>query len=460
MRSSLRRRLLITLLSITAVIWLFSAWLNYRDTRHEIGELFDAQMAQTARTLLSVAGHELAELDDTRRFAGQTHIHFSGDSRFTAAGHEYEHKMGYQLWQQPENTLMMRSFNAPEAPLNTLENGYSTETIDGEQWRVFSLFDPQDGFMVKIGEALAIRNELTDTVALRIGLPLLFLLPLMALLILLGINSTLRPLRNLAHNVSSRSPSSLDAVDDRDAPCEITPLVDALNRLFLRLSRAFESERRFTADAAHELRTPLAALKIQAQVAKRSNNDEDRNQALNKLLEGVERATHLVEQLLTMARVDPEGSTALHSEIRLDRLCQEVLANIANHATAKGIELELDVDGVTVITGLQESLEILLRNLLDNAIRYTPKNGRISVRLTQCGDGSIELHVGDSGPGIPEEERGRIFDRFYRLAGQNTEGSGLGLSIVQRIAELNRAEIKLGKSDLGGLEVTVHFQRQ
>jgi two-component system, OmpR family, sensor histidine kinase QseC len=460
MRSSLRRRLLITLLSITAVIWLFSAWMNYRDTRHEIGELFDAQMAQTARTLLSVAGHELAELDDTRRFAGQTHIHFSGDSRFTTAGHEYEHKMGYQLWQQPENTLMMRSFNAPEAPLNTLENGYSTETIDGEQWRVFSLFDPQDGFMVKIGEALAIRDELTDTVALRIGLPLLFLLPVMALLILLGINRTLRPLRNLAHSVSSRSPSSLDAVDDRDAPCEITPLVDALNRLFLRLSRAFESERRFTADAAHELRTPLAALKIQAQVAKRSNNDDDRNQALNKLLEGVERATRLVEQLLTMARVDPEGSTALHSEIRLDQLCQEVLANIANQARVKEIELELDVDGVTVLTGLQESLEILLRNLLDNAIRYTPRGGRISVRLTQCDDGSIELHVGDSGPGIPESERSRIFDRFYRLAGQNTEGSGLGLSIVQRIAELNRAEVKLGESELGGLEVTVHFQRQ
>lgn len=460
MRSSLRRRLLITLLSITAVIWLFSAVLNYRDTRHEIGELFDAQMAQTARTLLSVAGHELDELSDTRRFIGQTHIHFSGDTRFSASGHEYEHKMSYQMWQVPENSLMMRSFNAPEKPLNTVQNGYSTETIGGDPWRVFSLLDPETGFMVKIGEALAIRDELTNTVAMRIGLPILFMLPLMALLILLGINRTLRPLRNLATSVSNRSPSSLDAVDDRNAPCEISPLVDALNRLFLRLSRAFESERRFTADAAHELRTPLAALKIQAQVAKRSNNSEERDQALDKLLEGVERATHLVEQLLTMARVDPEGSTALHTEIRLDRLCQEMLANYVPHAEVKKIELELDVDGVTILTGLRESLEILLRNLLDNAIRYTPAGGRVSVRLTQCDDNSIELHVGDSGPGIPESEYSQIFDRFYRLAGQHTEGSGLGLSIVQRIAELNRAKIKLGKSELGGLEVTVHFQRQ
>ncbi len=459
MRSSLRRRLLITLLSITAVIWLFSAWLNYSDTRHEIGELFDAQMAQTARTLLSVAGHELSELSDTRRFVGNTHIHFSGDTRFSAAGHEYEHKMSYQLWQEPEHTLMMRSFNAPETPLNTLENGYSTQIIDGEEWRVFSLLDPEDGFMVKIGEALAIRDELTETVALRIGLPILFLLPLMALLLLLGVNQTLRPLNILARSVSNRSPSSLEAVDDRDAPCEIMPLVEALNRLFLRLSRAFESERRFTADAAHELRTPLAALKIQAQVAKRSNDDEARNQALNKLLEGVERASHLVEQLLTMARVDPETSSALHSEIRLDRLCEEMMASYVPHAGNKNIELELDVDGVTVLAGMQESLEILLRNLLDNAIRYTPEGGRVSVRLVQCANGAIELHVGDSGPGIPESEHGRIFDRFYRLAGQKTEGSGLGLSIVQRIAELNRAEVSLGKSELGGLEVTVHFLR-
>ncbi len=459
MRSSLRRRLLITLLSITAVIWLFSAWLNYRDTHHEIDELFDAQMAQTARTLLSVAGHELEELSESRRFVGNTHIHFSGDNRFTAAGHEYEHKMGYQIWQEPGHTLMMRSFNAPDKPLNTLRNGYSTEVFDGEKWRVFSLTDKEDGFMVKIGEALAIRDELTDAVALRIGLPMVFLLPLMAFLILLGINRTLRPLNNLAQNVSRRSPNSLETVDDRDAPREISPLVDALNRLFLRLSRAFESERRFTSDAAHELRTPLAALKIQAQVAKRSNNNSERNQALDKLLEGVERASRLVEQLLTMARVDPEANTLLHSEIRLDRLCEEVLANIANQAENKGIELELDVDGVTVLTGLQESLEILLRNLLDNAIRYTPQGGRVSVRLIQRDDGGIELHVGDSGPGVPENEHGRIFDRFYRLAGQNTEGSGLGLSIVQRIAELNRAEIILGKSELGGLEVTVHFQR-
>lgn len=460
MRSSLRRRLMVTLLSITAVIWLFSAWLNYRDTHHEIGELFDAQMAQTARTLLSVAGHELSELSDTRRFVGNTHIHFSGDTRFSAAGHEYEHKMSYQMWQEPEHTLVMRSFNAPEKPLNALQNGYSTEIIDGEEWRIFSLFDAEDGFMVKIGEALAIRDELTDTVAIRIGLPILFLLPLMALLILLGINQNLRPLRNLAKSVASRSPGSLEAVDDRDAPCEITPLVDALNRLFLRLSQAFESERRFTSDAAHELRTPLAALKIQAQVAKRSDNSDERNQALDKLLTGVERATRLVDQLLTMARVDPETSSTLHSEIRLDRLCEDVLANYALNAETKQIELELDVDGVTVLTGLKESLEILLRNLLDNAIRYTPEGGRVSVRLVQRDNGGIELHVGDSGPGIPENEHGRIFDRFYRLAGQNIEGSGLGLSIVQRIAELNRAEVILGKSELGGLEVTVHFQRQ
>jgi len=459
MRTSLRRRLMLTLLLITAVIWLFSAWLNIRDTHHEATELFDAQMAQTARTLLSVAGHELVELTDAQRYKGPAHIHFIGDTRFNASGHKYEHKLAYQLWQEPEHILLLRSFNAPDDALSEQAAGYSTVMIKDEPWRVFSLLDKETGFQVQMGEAMAIRDELTHKVLLRTGLPILVGLPLLALLILLAINRNLRPLRQLADTVSRRSPSSLEAVDGRNAPCEITPLVDALNRLFLRLSRAFENERRFTADAAHELRTPLAALKIQAQVAKRSNNDHERDQALDKMLAGVERATHLVEQLLTLARVDPESGQALLDEIRLDQLCENMLADVSPKAAAKEIELELDVDGVTNVTGIREGLEILLRNLLDNAIRYTPNGGKVSVRLEQCKDNGIELHVGDNGPGIPESERERIFDRFYRLAGQNTEGSGLGLSIVQRVAELNGATVKLDKSSLGGLEVTVHFPR-
>jgi len=454
MNLSLRRRLLLTLLSITALIWVVSAYTSYRDARHEIGELFDAQLAQSARTLLSVAGHELVELSGGP--LDNTHIHFIAESSFTSSGHDYEHKLAYQLWQQPQNSLLLRSFTAPETALSDKQSGYSTRKINGEQWRVFSLLDKETGFQVQMGESMAIRQELTDIIAMRIGMPLLIALPLLALLISMGINSTLKPLQRLAQTVAQREPGNLEAVDDRHAPSEIRPLLAALNSLFTRLAKAFENERRFTADAAHELRTPLAALKVQAQVAQRSSKEEERRDAMEKVLKGVDRASRLVDQLLTLARVDPEAGTLGGTAVDLDNLAEEILAGFAGEAAVKQIELSLTAGADCVVTGEKESLTILLRNLIDNAIRYTPQEGKVEMTLEQQ-EGGVLLRIGDSGPGIPEEQRERIFDRFYRLAGQDTEGSGLGLSIVKRIAELHQGSIQLGRSSLGGLSVEVRF---
>jgi len=454
MNLSLRRRLLLTLLSITVVIWTVSAYTSYRDARHEIGELFDAQMAQSARTLLSVAGHELVELSGGP--LASTHIHFTGDASFTASGHRYEHKLAYQLWQQPQNTLLLRSFTAPEAALSDKTNGYSTREIKGELWRVYSLFDSNTGFQVQMGESMAIRNELTDVIALRIGLPLLITLPLLALLISLGVTRSLLPLQRLAQSVAHRKPGNLEAVDESDAPSEIRPLVDALNALFGRLGKAFENERRFTADAAHELRTPLAALRVQAQVAQRSSNNEERQQAMENVLLGVERASRLVDQLLTLARVDPESLIGQHERVDLVTIAEEVLAGFAGEAAVKQITLNLTAGSGCEIWGARDSLAILLRNLIDNALRYTPEEGRIELGLEHH-DGAVVLRIGDSGPGIPEAQREKIFDRFYRLAGQEIRGSGLGLSIVKRIAELHSAELTLGQAKFGGLEVTLRF---
>jgi two-component system sensor histidine kinase QseC len=455
MNTSLRRRLLITLLSVTALIWLATLYTSYRDTRHEVAELFDAQMAQTARTLLSVAGHELMELNNSQ--LGSAHIHFSGETRYTVDGREYEHKLAYQLWKQPEGTLLLRSFSAPDAPLTNNKDGYSDEQVDGQPWRVFSLHDKASGFEVQVGEALEIRNEITDTVTQRIGLPLLIALPILAILIMLGTNRGLRPLKLLAETVSRRDLSNLDPINESQVPAEITPLVTALNRLFTRLSHAFESERRFTADAAHELRTPLASLKVQAQVAQRSHNPEEQQQALKMALKSADRASRLVEQLLTLARIDPESVQTLREEIRLDRLCEDAMAELEGEASNKAIELELNAAAAPRIMGMQASLAIMLRNLLDNAIRYTPHGGKVRLSINAPSNEGIELAIEDSGPGIPEQERQRIFDRFYRLAGQGTEGSGLGLSIVQRIAKLNQAQLELGESSLGGLAIMILF---
>lgn len=454
MSYSIRRRLLLTLLSITGVIWSVTAATSYLDARHEIGELFDAQLAQSARTLLTVAGHELEELSGSP--LDTAHIHFSTDNPLLADGHKYEHKLAYQLWKQPENTLLLRSFSAPDSHLSETANGYSEMEIKGDKWRIYSLTDPLSGFQVQVGEAITIREELTNYIALRIGSPIVFALPLLTLLIYFGIGRSLLPLQRLAQAVVRRAPNNLEAIDARNAPSEIHPLVVALNSLFERLGRAFDSERRFTADAAHELRTPLAALKIQAQVARRSKDTTERDAAIDKMLEGVDRASRLVEQLLTLARVDPETGIMQGKAVDLQRLAEEIIGDHEAQARIKGIALQLKAqEGLSVI-GHRDSLGILLRNLLDNAIRYTPNGGQIEVSLAKEA-GTVALRVADSGPGIPPTERERIFGRFVRLAGQESSGSGLGLSIVQRIAELHQATIRLDQSALGGLEVCVRF---
>jgi two-component system sensor histidine kinase QseC len=456
MNYSIRRRLLLTLLSITGVIWLVTAITSYIDARHEIGELYDAQLAVSARTLLTVAGHELEELSGAPTDAA--HIHFTINKPMLTNGHKYEHKMAYQLWKQPEDTLLLRSFNAPDSHLAESGDGYSDVAIDGEKWRIYSLNDPLSGFQVQVGEAMAIHNELTDAIILRIGSPILVSLPILTLLIYIGIGRNLRPLQRLAQAVVSRAPNNLEPLDASNAPCEITPLVKALNNLFARLGSAFETERRFTADAAHELRTPLAALKIQAQVARRSKVAAERETAIVNMLEGVDRATRVVEQLLTMARVDPDSGLGEGAPVDLHRLAEAALVDHEHLAHDKGITLQMQANKGLSIVGHRESLCILVRNLLDNAIRYTPEGGEVEVILAEE-QGHIALCVADSGPGIPKEERDRIFDRFVRLAGQETNGSGLGLSIVQRIAELHGAQIRVDQAAQGGLEVCIHFKK-
>ncbi|MDP2785396.1 MAG: sensor histidine kinase N-terminal domain-containing protein [Sulfurimicrobium sp.] len=449
--TSLRAKLLVLLLAIISLAWMATAVLIYFDAHHEIDELFDAQLAQSAQVLLAQARHDLKdERDDDDGIA--TEIAGAG----AGAGHKYERKIAFQVWDK-HGRLLLRSASAPVEPLATRESGFAEAVIDGKPWRVYTQREEEGEIRVQVGERHEVRNELAASVAQRLLLPLGIALPALALLIWFAVGRGLSPLRRIGGEVAQRDPANLAPLEERTAPAEITPLLHALNALLGRLDRALESERRFTADAAHELRTPLAALKIQAQVAQRAQNEAQRGAALENLILGVDRATHLIEQLLTLARLEPTGGSALMAGCDVAAIARQTLADLAPAALEKEIELGLSSPDTATIKGNADMLGILLRNLVDNAIRYTPRNGRVDVSLL-VEQGRVRLEVEDSGPGIPEQERQRVFDRFYRILGNDAAGSGLGLSIVRRIADFHAASLSLADGEHGaGLRVSVDF---
>ncbi|GBG15647.1 two-component system, OmpR family, sensor histidine kinase QseC [Novimethylophilus kurashikiensis] len=439
--NSLRLRLMLMLCVALSLAWGFAAWLSHIEARAEVDKLFDAQLAQSAQILIGTAGHELYE-------------RLEQGSDEAPPLHEYEQKIAFQIWEG--NHLLLRS---PIAPLNAMAApmpGYSNVPIGGETWRVFTYRDPDQTLVIQAGEPMNAREALARHIALRMFLPSLAALPLLALAIWAAVSGGLLPLRRLKAEVARREVDRLDPLSMQGVPDEVAPLAAALNDLFSRLERAFETERRFTADAAHELRTPLAALKIQAQVALRAAEDEARTNALKNVIHGVDRATHLVEQLLTLARVDPDAAATEHVPVNLHTLAASSLADIAPMAQARHIELALENDAPCIIQGNAAQLSVLLRNLLDNAIRYTPEGGQVIVALIDHPHPTLEVR--DTGPGIPEAERSRVLERFYRVTGNAAEGSGLGLSIVRRIAELHHAELTLSLPSSGsGLIVRVVF---
>jgi len=450
---SIRHRLLWTLLSATLVVWVGTAIKNYFDNRHEIAELFDAQLAQSARALLALSAHEMYEqLAYIAQTKGQSH---SIPERLTPQVHKYEQHLAFQIW-SGDGKLVARSDSAPSDPLTGAPDVFSDHVINGHRWRVYALVDTEKNLQVQVGEHYDQREQLSDDVALRLLAAVVLSLPVLALMIWFGVSYAMHPLNRVTRAVAARKLDNLEPIDSNRVPEETRPLVDALNDLFARLKSALDDILHFTADAAHELRTPLAALKTYAQVALRAADEPTRNEALRELIHGVDRATSLVEQLLTLARLDPEA-THLSDEIAdLHEVAQGVLGELATDAVRKEIDISLDAHCRGIVIGKQVMLAILMRNLVENAIRYTPRFGQVEVSVFSDRQG-IVLRVADSGAGIPVDERDKIFKRFYRVLGSGAPGSGLGLSIVQRIAEIHRAHIELGESRFGGLQFDVRL---
>lgn len=434
---SLRRRLLVTLLGVVAAIWIAAAIASYFDARHELDELLDAHLAQAASLLIAQAGDELDEIDE---HAPQLH--------------RYERRVAFQFWERGE-ALRLHSANAPTERLSRSDEGFSDARVDGERWRVFSGWDRRRLYLVQVGERADARGQIVATILKNALWPLALALPVLALLVWLVVDRAMRPLHTLSREVAQRAPGNLAPLALGDAPAEVAPLVTALDQLLARVQASIEGERRFTADAAHELRTPLAALRAQAQVARTAADAGERTHALDSVIEGCDRATHLVEQLLTLARLEPETAHAQRNECDLRLVVADAIAQIAPSALARDIALELEGDAAVRVRADARLLAILFRNLLDNAIRYSPPHTvvRIDVGFR---DAVPFVSIRDEGPGVPEAQRAELGRRFHRLAGASAiAGSGLGLSIAKRIADLHGASLEFADAPGGGLAVTV-----
>lgn len=440
MRPSLRRRLLFLLSGTVLAAWLATAAFTYFDAREEIGEMLDAHLAQSAGLIAAQLEHEIDD-DHVAR---------------TPRQYKNERKIAFQVWDR-KGRLLLRSASAPEVQLQSQSEGYGDAVIDGKRWRIFSRWDESRHYLVQVGERYELRDELAQSVASHLLHPLAVALPALALLIWLGVGAGLAPLGGVAREVARRAPDNLAPLDETSAPREISPLIGALNALFDRLRTSLEQERRFTADAAHELRTPLAAVKTQAQVALGATGEDERSRALGNVVAGTDRASRLVEQLLVLARLDPQTALTQGQTVDLHELARQGVAEIAPAAAAKGVEVSLAAGDAAPVPGDAVLLAVLLRNLLDNAVRYTPSGGEVEVSVEHT-SGGVSLAVIDSGPGIPEAERGKVFERFHRVLGSGEDGSGLGLSIVRRIADLHRAGVSLDTGPGGrGLRVEVRF---
>jgi two-component system OmpR family sensor kinase len=334
------------------------------------------------------------------------------------------------------------------------ELGFVTIQTDDGPWRVYST--QHGNTVVQVAQPLSARREVAADTALKTIKPLLLLFPFLGALVWLTVSAGLLPIGRVAREVQARDADSLAPIGAGALPQEIRPLTDALNDLLARLDHALNAQRAFVADAAHELRSPLTALKLQIQLAERAGDEAERSAAFAELRQGFERATRLVQQLLTLARQEPGAAEAAHETVDLNALARSVVSDLTPTAEEKGIDLGVSEAGADAgVEGDAEALRILLNNLVENAIRYTPQGGRVTVGVRRSADGPA-LTVEDSGPGIPPEDMDRVFDRFYRVPGTGVSGSGLGLAIVRQVAERHGARVSLQNLQ-AGLLATVSF---
>lgn len=436
---SLKKRLLqwisIPILVASVLIFLIA----YLFSWHEIEEVYDAQLVHSAKTLLQLTEHEIAEQENINIGTENPNLQ-----------HRYENKTAFRIW-KGERIILQSSrannFVNIEAP-----PGFSKQMIQGKPWRFFVFIDAKNNVRVETAERYAIRYELIGQLMISLAIPMAILIPLLLFIVWIGVRQSIMPLTSLSSEVDSRRIDDLTPITGSDIPREITPLIEAMNRLFVRIGESFRREREFTDHAAHELRTPLAAMKTQTQVLlKKAHSMPESKDGLDNLNATIDRTTHLIEQLLSLARL--QNDLPPMRKTSLSDLVNDTAEEFQPLAQDKDQTLKLDIAPNVDIEGHEDSISILLHNIIDNAIKYSPRGGKVSIGL----NAAKMIAISDSGPGISDADKKRVFNRFVRVDKTGEAGSGLGLSIAQWVVNTHKATILLKDNKPNGLTVELSF---
>ncbi len=442
-RLSLKLRLTLLFLALSLTAWFAASLVAWQQTRDTLDKLFDTQQMLFAKRLLTM------DLDEIRAPERMREV-----PKKAKHGRLDDDALAFAIYSPDGRMVLNDGENGRDIPYHYRRDGFDNGQLndDNDEWRFLWLTAPDGKYRVVVGQEHEYRQEMALDVVRSQFTPWLVALPIMLLVLIVLLSRELRPLKKLSQTLRARTPDATDRLATQGVPIEVRPVVDALNQLFARTQAMMARERRFTSDAAHELRSPLTALKVQTEVAQLSLDDpQAQAKALTQLHAGIDRASRLVEQLLTLSRLDSLESLDDVEPLNMADLLQSVVMDSYHPAQQAGIEIRLNIlDPQVTRTGQQLLLSLLVRNLLDNAVRYSPRGSRVEVTLD-----THSVIVRDNGPGIAPDALRRIGERFYRPPGQDQTGSGLGLSIVKRIAALHRMTVTLGNGQHGGFEARI-----
>ncbi|MGF6236752.1 two-component system sensor histidine kinase QseC [Leclercia sp. 1548] len=444
-RLSLKLRLTLLFLALSLTAWFAASLVAWQQTRDTLDKLFDTQQMLFAKRLLTMDLDEIHAPERMREVPKKAkHGRLDDDA------------LAFAIYTPDGRMVLNDGENGRDIPYHYRRDGFDNGQLndDNDEWRFLWLTAPDGKYRVVVGQEHEYRQEMALDVVRSQFTPWLVALPIMLLVLIVLLSRELRPLKKLSQTLRARTPDATDRLATQGVPIEVRPVVDALNQLFARTQAMMARERRFTSDAAHELRSPLTALKVQTEVAQLSLDDpQAQAKALTQLHAGIDRASRLVEQLLTLSRLDSLESLDDVEPLNMADLLQSVVMDSYHPAQQAGIEIRLNIlDPQVTRTGQQLLLSLLVRNLLDNAVRYSPRGSRVEVTLD-----THSVIVRDNGPGIAPDALTRIGERFYRPPGQDQTGSGLGLSIVKRIAALHRMTVTLGNGQDGGFEARISW---